>query len=327
MQTQLRVGVIRAGVLVDDRWLATNVPVSMGASAGNPLRIGPGSARVSGVHVRPGRLSSVLQVPPGVIGQVSVDGGEPRALDGEGDVELTLSSGARGWLRVGDSTFHLEQAVRPPPPPRSTLPRTVTLGRRPLDRRLATAFLSALVVAAVMIVVALRRPSPLAAESRTSLDGKPARVVVKPPAPPATPETTSKKRPSNARVADAGPSLTRAERETAIRERPAFKAIGATVDALVNGARNDFATLDSKLFAVAPGAALPEQRRDRRGDGSGGRVGDPYGRTRTPSTRDRPVFRRSRIRPDRARGHARRRRRRRRPRSSRTMPTRSCSPS
>lgn len=127
-ERQLRIGVIEAGRIVDDRVLSHREPVTVGSVERNTLTL-PGIA-IERATLFEWRNGYVLQLLPGLEGKLALDDGAAKPLEryASGASELRIGDRARGKLMLGDTTI-LFQFVDPMPlRPRPALPAAVRGG-------------------------------------------------------------------------------------------------------------------------------------------------------------------------------------------------------
>lgn len=159
MDRLLRLGVSRRGVIVDDRLFPTSAPITIGRSFRCTLRLPDTVLPLDLRLVEPDPDGPRLLLPPGVRGELALDGVHPQPVASLGTT-VRLTPETRGWLDVGDVRLHLQQLPKPKPTP-VPLPPEVRTG---LTSRLETGFLTLLAVvmvaqgAAVAVVHGRRMP-------------------------------------------------------------------------------------------------------------------------------------------------------------------------
>lgn len=106
----LRIGVVQAGRVVEERVLADHGDVTVGGDESCTVVVAglPGSVRV----LHPTRAGYTFTVGPGMKGRVALDAGLADLAPGQ---SITLGETARGKLVMGTTTL-LFQFVEPPPP-------------------------------------------------------------------------------------------------------------------------------------------------------------------------------------------------------------------
>jgi hypothetical protein len=137
MKLFLRVGVMHAGKLIDDRYLPETGNVTVGTGAENVFSLIGTSLPETRTLIHFEGHHPFLHVTDGMTGGLALDGKtrEPLAkLQSKGkpvsagEWAIQLPETARGWISLGNVTFFLQQVPKPPPPPKTTLPKEARTG-------------------------------------------------------------------------------------------------------------------------------------------------------------------------------------------------------
>ncbi len=143
----LRVGVLLGDNLVEERVFRDGSPITFGQSLRCSISV-PGDG-IPHEHVLFAREQGrfILRPTPKMTGKLAQGGQINTELAGD----ITIESGARGKLTIGDATLLFQEIAAPPRAPKPLLPASVrgTLGDR-IDRRLA-AIIGASVIAHLAI--------------------------------------------------------------------------------------------------------------------------------------------------------------------------------
>lgn len=136
MKRYLRMGVLRGGKLVDDRYIPEKGQVSVGSSAKNTVALLGSNLPKEHVLFTFHKNHPVLHIVDGMSGEIAIDGTTREPLEklrAKGTREaagwnIELPDSVRGWVAVGDATFFIQVGPKPPPPPKRTLPKEARTG-------------------------------------------------------------------------------------------------------------------------------------------------------------------------------------------------------
>lgn len=181
MKRFLHVGAFREGRIVDERYVPEKGEVTVGKSADAMFALLGAKLPPKYTLVTFEQKTPVLHVTAGMKGEIALDGKTKVPLEelkskgkaNGSDWILELPDTVRGWVSVGEASFFLQVAPKPPPPPKSTLPRMAQGGfMSGVDKVFSSVFLAALFVELIAVAVINLQPhvDPDAPASAEDLD-------------------------------------------------------------------------------------------------------------------------------------------------------------
>jgi TonB family protein len=258
MKRFLHVGAFRDGRIVDERYVPEKGEVTVGKSADALFallgaKLPPKYTLVTFEHQHP-----VLHVTAGMNGELALDGKSKQPLEAlrskgkanGNDWTLELPDTVRGWVSVGEASFFLQVASKPPPPPRNTLPRMAQGGfMSGLDKTFTTIFVVALAIESSAIVGINLQPhvDPDAPASAEDLD-RFAEIIM----PDKKPEQPKEEKKDEAKPEEKKEEAKKEPKKNESAEEKAAKHASAVKDAVAHS------TLLTVLGSAGGGGALAD---------------------------------------------------------------------